>query len=189
MKKIALISLFMILMGATLMADVKSDILGGWKSAAAEDFQNGSFGYRVFEIKKDSWTVQTTIYRDKNMKKPIFVFFADGPYSVGESYSKIEGANKAQFKFSHKYVTLLTNNFILKRMLGFKSLKKDVKTDISQNGISFFKSVAAAPEEFDVVKIENKMLYLGARPKDNDLGSEEKRPTKLNFPLIRVENK
>ena len=189
MKKVFLLALFIALMGSMLMAGVKPDIVGNWQSISAEDFHNGSFGFRVFGIKKGTWTVETTIYRDKNMKKPIFVFAAEGPYSIGETYTKIDGANKAQFKFSHKYVTLLTNNFFIKRMLGFQTLKKGIKTDISEKGISFFKSVAAAPEEFDVVKIENGMLYLGARPKDNDLGSEAKRPTALNYPLKKVEAK
>ena len=40
--------------------------------------------------------------------------------------------------------------------------------------------------EYDLLKLDGESLYLGARPADNDLGSEAKRPTTLGYPLKKV---
>jgi hypothetical protein len=168
--------------------EVKRAALGTWKSAAAEDLGNGTFGTRTFELKDGQWSIVFTCYADAKLSTPLFAFEAAGPWKVGEESPKVKGAHEAVFEFKSKKLTLLASAPEVAKNFGFAACGLTVgkAKDISKTGCSFFGSVEKAPREFDLVDLEGQTLKLGARPADGDLGTAEKRPTALGAPLERA---
>jgi hypothetical protein len=60
-------------------------LLGTWKSAAAEDLGNGTFGTRTFVLKDGHWSIVFTCYADAKLATPLFAFEAVGPWKAGEA--------------------------------------------------------------------------------------------------------
>ncbi len=168
------------------MGGTGPDISGSWQSEKAENAGNGSFGWREFDITDDSWEVRFTMYGDEGKTLPVFRFRGVGPYEIQAASAVVAGANDAIFRFSHKYVTLLTDHAETIAKLGFSAcgLEPGVEMDISDTGCSFLVSVQACAQEYDLVKVENGRFYLGARPADGNMCTEERRPTSLNLPLV-----
>lgn len=169
-------------------SNISPDISGVWSSEGAEDAGNKTYSTRVFEIGKDKWNITFTMYGDKELKYPLFKALFEGDYKLEDPSKKINGAYNGIFKINKKSLTLLNDSPELVKQLGFSTcdLKKDMAVDISKGGCSFLKSVADYNKEYDVVKMENNKLYFGARPVDNDLSKVEKRPVKLNYPLVKT---
>jgi hypothetical protein len=161
------------------------NIAGNWKSAGAEDNGNGTFGIRDFTITAKTWNLVYTLYGDKDLKYPVFALTVEGPYAIGKASKTVAGANDAVFTFSKKFMTLLSADPTTNAMLGLTSLQKDVKTDVSETGVSFIPSVKNYGQEFDLVRVKGNKLFLGARPADGNMGSEDKRPTALGAALVK----
>jgi hypothetical protein len=161
---------------------------GKWKSPLAEDMGNGSFATRDFQITSTRWSLLFTIYGDKELAYPLLAFRAEGPWSVGADSTVVAGANEAMFDFATKKLTLISADPAVASGFGVGGcgLEVGLEKDISQSGCSFFLSVAQYPREYDLVKVDADTLYLGARPADNDLGSEAKRPKALGAPLKKA---
>lgn len=168
--------------------DVKRAVLGTWKSAAAEDLGNGTFGTRTFVLRDGHWSIVFTCYGDSALQAPLFAFEAAGPWKLGEESRKVKGAHEAVFEFKAKTLTLLSKAPEVPKNFGFAACGLTVgePKDISKTGCSFFGSVEKAPREFDLMGLEGQTLKLGARPADGDLGTAEKRPTALGAPLERA---
>ncbi len=118
-------------------------------------------------------------------KYPVFSFEAEGSFKVGKKSDKVDNTYEADFSFSKKYVTLLTDDEATIKSIGFDAcnLKKGVKTDISQNGCSFLASVKNYGLEYDLISLNGTELKLGSRPADGNMSKPELRPTQLGEPL------
>ena len=165
------------------------DIQGQWQSEQPEGAEAGPFGWREFTITEKEWEVSFTMYADKEKTMPVFTFRAVGPYEIQDKSATVEGAFNAIFRFAKKFVTLKTDNADVIKNLGFDAcgLTKDAEQDISETGCSFLTSVAACGQEYDLVKIADGKFYLGARPADGNMCTEDRRPTALNLPLVKVD--
>lgn len=161
-------------------------LAGNWESVASEDLGNGTYGFRSFSFNGNQWEIRFTMYFDKELKKPVFTFRGEGNYVVG-SISKNGVAYNAEFSFLKKFVTLQTADQGVIKNFGFADCKLDPfkEADISQSGCSFLPSVANYGKEYDLISISNDQLFLGARPADGNMGSEDKRPIALGAPLRR----
>jgi len=158
---------------------------GTWKSVRAEDLHNGTYGTRVFTFDKNAWKVDFTLYLDKEMKKPVFVFTGSGKYEF-EGKSKMYNTMNALFQFEQKSLQLLINDEQIAAQFGFAGMKQGEKRDLTKEGVSFLKSVIEQDREYDIVKVEANQLFLGMRPADNDLSKPEKRPVMFMYPLEKV---
>ncbi|MEL7003590.1 MAG: hypothetical protein AAFN93_12775, partial [Bacteroidota bacterium] len=88
-----------------------------------------------------------------------------------------------------KIVTLKTDDSQLIEAFGFSAcgLTPFVEKDISVNGCALWKSVADCPADFDLLSLDDKgRLYFGERPADNDMCTEDKRPTALTPPVTKI---
>ncbi len=169
------------------LPETRKQLLGTWKSPAAESVGNVGFRTREFTFTKDRWLIEVVFYGDKEMTKPLFSFVGEGPYTLAENSSVLPEATNATFFFDKKRLTLLTDDAAAISRFKFDAcnLTKGVTKDISAKGCSNFTSVAVCGEEYDLANIERDTLRLGARPADGNMCSVDKRPKKLGSPLIR----
>ncbi len=169
---------------------LRNQLLGKWKSEAAERVGNIGFRMREFTFTTDRWRIEVVFYGDKEMTKPLFSFVGEGPYTLGENSTVLPGATNAAFFFDKKRLTLLTDDAAATGAFKFDAcnLKKGVTKDISASGCSNFTSVAVCGQEYDLVNIERNTLRLGTRPADGNMCSMDKRPKGLGQPLIKQNN-
>jgi hypothetical protein len=161
-------------------------LAGNWESVASEDLGNGTFGFRSFSFDGNNWEIRFTMYFDKEMTKPVFTFRGEGTFEI-RGISKNLAANTADFSFLKKFITLKTADEGVIKSFGFADCKlvPHEEADISQSGCSFLPSVANYGKEYDLISLTNHQLFLGARPADGNMGSEDKRPIALGAPLKR----
>lgn len=154
-----------------------------------EPYAYGSaFGQRIFTFDKGNWTLKFTLGLDPNLENQVFEFRTYGSYNIIEPSSIIETAFNAEFGEDKKFVTLKTDNPQLIEAFGFASceLIPNIEKDISVSGCSLWKPVSECPIDYDLVSLDAEgNLYFGNRPADNDMCSEEKRPTSLTPPVTK----
>lgn len=157
--------------------------------ADAKPYNYGkAWGKRVFTFNQGRWTLLFTLALDPEMKQPVFTFRTYGHYEVQNPSTIVANAYNALFYEEQKFLTLKTSDQQLIQAFGFAScgLKPFVEQDVSENGCSAWKSVAACPGDYDLLSLDEKgLLYFGARPADNDMCSPEKRPQKLTPPVTK----
>ena len=109
-------------------------------------------------------------------------------FFVGKKSKSVKSALETDFAFSKKYLTALTDDQNTLQQLGFTScnLKKGIETDITESGCSFFASIKNYPKEFDLISLQGDKLFLGMRPADGNMGTAEKRPIALGYPLQKA---
>lgn len=166
---------------------MQNQLLGKWKSAAAEQVGNVGFRTREFTFTTDRWLIEVVFYSDKELTKPLFSFVGEGHYTLAENSMILPGATNAAFFFDKKLLTMLTDDSVTIKQFKFDdcNLTRNIAKDISANGCSNFTSVAVCGQEYDIVNIERDTLRLGARPADGNLCSAEKRPKNLGQPLVK----
>ncbi len=169
--------------------DTPSDGLTGfWVSEGAEDLGNGTFGTRELAINDGVWDMLFTLYTDKELTKPVFTTEFQGTYELqGASSSLLPGARNAVFRFSHKFLTPLTDDagVLAEMAMDTCGLVTNEESDISETGCSFIPSVKTCGQEYDIVKVESGKLWLGERPVDNNLCTEDRRPAVFGVPLMQ----
>jgi hypothetical protein len=182
-------TLLLLVFGLTMFvapAQTPAELSGKWSSEKVEYLGN-AFGHRVFTFKKTTWEIRFTMFSDEAMKAPLFTFRATGKYEISSQPGKAEGSKQAVFHFAKKYLTVKTDNQDALKNLGFADCKltKDVEKEITDSGCSFLVSKAVCAQEFDLVAIKDGKLFLGSRPADGNMCTEEKRPTSLGEALVR----
>jgi hypothetical protein len=185
MKNMFWIALFVVTVSAS--AQTPKELDGNWTSVKAENLGN-AYGYREFNFKKDSWELKFTMFGDEAMKMPLFTFRATGKYEVGKKESAVKGTMPAVFYFDKKFVTLRSDNPDVVKNMGFSAcdLKLNEEKEITANGCSFLVSKQVCGQEFDLISIKVGQLFLGSRPADGSMCTEDKRPTALGEPLKKI---
>ncbi len=169
------------------VSKMREQLLGTWKSPAAESIGNNIYTTREFKFTKDVWRVEAVFYGDKEMRQPLFSFVGEGAYALGNPSTIVPEAVNTVFWFDKKSLILLTDETAVfnRFKLTDCNLTKGKRKDISAGGCSFFSPVAACPQEYDLVRIDENNLQLGARPADRNMCSEEKRPKSFGLPLVK----
>lgn len=175
----------------TISNDSKKDLQnlsGTYVDAKAVDWGQGTFGTREFTFNKGKWTLKFVLALDPEMKNQVFIFRTVGSYKVLDKSKSVKDAYDALFLEDKKWVTLKTADEKLTQAFGFSScgFTKDVEKDISVSGCSLWKPVRECNEDHDLLKLDKDgKLYFGLRPPDNNMCTAERRPTKLNVPVVR----
>ncbi|MDP1917798.1 MAG: hypothetical protein Q8L14_16260 [Myxococcales bacterium] len=169
-------------------ADLHKTSAGRWKSESAEDLGNGSFATRDFTFTGKKWQLTFTIFADKELKTPLVAMDFEGPWQPTKPSEKVPGASEASFEFTSKKVTLKAADVAVARNFGMDGcgLVPNKAKDVTKVGCSFVGSVAAYGKEFDLLKVDGASMWLGARPADGNMGSEDKRPTALGAKLVKA---
>lgn len=164
------------------------DLNGIYRSADPERTRDGGFGVREFRFTPKTWTLMFTHYADGELKQPVFTVVAEGTYTINEMSRKVKNAYNAAFRFEKRTLTLRTADPGAVRRLGLGGcgLAPGEIKDISHIGCSFFRSVEESPVDYDLVSQEGETLFLGARPEDDDMSTDAKRPASLGPPLRKA---
>jgi hypothetical protein len=162
---------------------------GTYADKQGVDWGRGTFGTRVFTFNKGKWTLDFTLALDPAMKMKVFRFRTVGSYKVLEASSNVPNAFNALFLEDKKFVTLNTDDQKLAHAFGLAScgFVKDVEKDISESGCSLWKPVKECNEDHDLLALDKDgNLYFGLRPDDNNMCTADRRPTKLNVPVVKI---
>ncbi len=196
MKKITsiiAIALFAIALTAftTTEKDLKYQLenLSGTYADAKPYAYGQAWGKRVFTFDKGKWTLLFTLALDPNMNMQVFQFRTFGTYQLQDKSNKVANTYNAVFYEEKKLLTLKTSDENLIKAFGFVpcNMTKDVEQDVSEQGCSGWKSVAACPGDYDLLSLDKEgKLYFGNRPADNDMCSPDKRPTSLTPPVTKM---
>jgi hypothetical protein len=158
--------------------------------ADAKPYNYGkAFGKRVFTFNKGKWSLIFTLSLDAEMKVPVFTFRTFGKYQLQEKSSTVADTYNAVFFEEKKFVTLKTSDENLIKAFGFTScgLTPNVEQDISITGCSAWLPVKECPADYDLLSLDKDgKLYFGQRPADNNMCSQDKRPTQLTPPVIKI---
>jgi hypothetical protein len=165
------------------------NLSGIYRDPKPVNWGRGTFGSREFTFSKGKWTLNFILALDPEMKNQVFVFRTFGTYKVWDKSTKVPNAYNALFLEDKKFVTLKTSNerIIMDFGLTQCGFTKDVEKDISVTGCSLWKPVTQCNEDHELLALDNEgKLYFGLRPANNDMCSADKRPTKLNVPVVKI---
>jgi len=185
-RKIIAVMILNFLVGT--QAYTQPEISGNWKSVHPEKTAAGNFIIREFFFANSSWQVQATLYLDSAARLPVFTFRATGKYELSKGSAKIKNVSNALFRFDKKYMTLRTRDSSLLIRFGLNrcNLVYLKESDITDNGCSYYPSRNVCAQEFDLVSLSGRRLFLGARPANGGMCEISKRPVALGLPLMRV---
>jgi hypothetical protein len=166
--------------------DTLQNLNGTWASSSPEDWYGGK-GTREFTFKDKTWELKFTHALDPAMTVKTFMFRTEGPYVVGAKNDKVDGAYNGTFYEKKKYVTLLTEDPKIIQAFGFSDckLQYNVEVDVSSTGCAAWRPVEVCGEDHDLFAMDDKGVYFGVRPADNDMCAPEKRPTALLQPVVK----
>ena len=170
--------------GSDLKARLES--LSGKYSDPKPYIYGKAFGKRVFTFDKGKWTLVFTLALDPEMKKQVFDFRTYGNFIIQDK-SNIPNTYKALFIEDKKFITLKTENKDLIQAFGFMdcNLEIGIEKDISEKGCSLWRPISECASDYDLLSLDDSgKLYFGERPQDNNMCTEDKRPTKLTPAVV-----
>ena len=163
-----------------------SELVGTWQSECV-DSGNGHIRL-TFRLTDSTWDLDYDAFADNVCETGFMTVNIKGPYDLGAASGAIEGAREGRFHFGERVVTPHMDAAV--DMLsgacpdGTFSVgaSADMKAGCANLGLY---PVSECPNEFDIVRLDGKTLNFGARPADNNMCSEDKRPTALGLPLAK----
>jgi hypothetical protein len=166
-----------------------SDLVGRWESAECESEGNDQYRKRVFEFSEMQWELQSVFFADAACTVPTLMGRVFGAYILQQPSSVAEGATNVDMVFQHFFFTAYTPEttvFLNQQGCGNKNFQVGIEQETSSMGC-FFPPTRDYRLEYDLVRLENNLLYFGERPSENIMNMPENRPTKTNgFALARV---
>lgn len=167
-----------------LGADEVQSAIGTYRSEAPEQWYGG-FGTREFVFADGQWELIFTHALDPAMTMRTFVFRTGGAFDIVGPSEVVDGAMNGTFHEEWKHVTLLTEipEVIAGMGMADCGLTPNLETDISETGCAAWRPVAVCGEDHDLIAMTETGVQFGVRPQDNDMCTEDKRPTAL-LPVV-----
>ena len=165
-------------------------VVGQWTSACSP-MSPTQGAVLEFDIAADTWAIDFTVFADPACAQKFVTVHIEGPYTVGAPSAAVPGAHDAVFSFTRKTVTPHLDAAAAflgsAQGCGQGTFTTDQPTDISTTGCAGLgqRPIAACGADYDLVQVDGDRLTFGARPADNDLCTEAKRPTALS-PLSSI---
>lgn len=168
------------------------DLTGRFQSACVK--AGGSPTKLTFDIGASTWKLDYVTYGDETCSTPFATVHIEGPYELGGASPTVAGATLGRFAFSKKTATAhlpAASSFLASAQgCGAGTFPAGVAVDIGGPGCAGLgqRPIAQCAQDYDVVFLEGDALTFGARPADNDLCTEDKRPTTkagLSFARVR----
>jgi len=169
-----------------------ADLAGHWVSAGCEAYPNGQGGEnyltRDFTLTEKEWSLDLTIFGDKDCSYPLFSSEIHGPFTLGELSEKVEGATEGQFAVATNEWTAhdqgMADTFT-QSGCGNGAWAVEKAQDVTGTGcIGVAHKKAECPEEYDLVSVDGDELYFGQRL--TDMCKEDGRPTALAaYPVVK----
>jgi hypothetical protein len=168
------------------------DLVGAWQSKGCETFvfnKQNSFMLRHFDFTASTWQLKFTLYADPSCAVPLLTTKIAGAFVLGEAVKQLANTRKITWGQSAKFVTPHAPailNAMNQSNCGDGSLALDTEREVSLIGCLAFgvASVKDYPQEYDLLKLENRQLFTGLRTQNMNL--ESNRPTQIfEFPLLK----
>jgi hypothetical protein len=158
---------------------------GTFVSPSVEDWYGG-YGTREFIFRDGQWQLIFTHALDPAMTQRTFQFRTGGGYAITGPSKAVPGAYEATFDEDWKHVTLLTTipEVIAGMGMAACGLTPNLETDISATGCAAWRPVAECGQDHDLLALDGTGLRFGQRPADNDMCTQDKRPTALLDPVV-----
>ena len=168
-------------------------ITGIWESDRCVVSERGGVrtsSRSVFVFLEGEWALELTQYSDAGCSTPALRALFQGRYRIGGASRTVSGAHEATFGFSTKRLTLYDDGLLAeanRSACGTPPWTRGREQDVSAGGCLWVVPVAACPQEFDLVKLDDDRLLLGERPAaGQNLCSEDRRARTLrSLPLVR----
>ncbi|MEM9191071.1 MAG: hypothetical protein AAGF12_17955 [Myxococcota bacterium] len=147
-----------------------------------------AFGKRVFTFEDGQWTLDFVLALDPELQRPVFRFRTHGDYRVLRPSAAVDEAFDALFFEDAKYLTIETDDPGLIEAFGLAScgLAPGQEHDISMQGCAGWLPVAECNEDHDLLSLtDSGGVRFGVRPRDNNMCTEDRRPTALTPPVVR----
>lgn len=166
--------------------DPTLDLAGRWESPCVDPGTGQAFRLR-FDLTAATWGLDYESFGDAACAAPALVVRIEGPYTVTGPSAAVPEAHEARFAFARKTVTPHSAGAaaFLGQACGGGSFTAGTATDISGGcpGLGMH-PIASCAADYDVVAREGDQLRFGARPADNDMCTEDRRPTALSPILL-----
>lgn len=180
------------------METIEKSFLGKWESLSLETRPNawGGKNYlKRFFYNTEKEAIGTLVfYTDDTGGQLNLTLSVIGPYHFGQASKDVPGAVEADFDFTRFVVTAHSETMVemLNKSRPSASKLKEWKSNQSQTVDASIEEgllgmVIGKYKEYDLVKVEEGLLYYGERPADGSApDSPEKRAKGLQAPLKRV---
>lgn len=163
---------------------------GRWTSAEPEPLPSatGSTNYlvREFSFENKRWRIDFTIYADAQRSRPILSGQNSGAFRLGPARGGIRNA-----EFDMEQRTLTPRNSAIATALtaagcGSRAWTVGVAQSVVEKGCKAFRvfSREECGREYDVLRIEDERLFLGARPADGFMCSADRRPAATSAAVL-----
>jgi kynurenine formamidase len=142
-----------------------------------------------FTFDEKTWRIEFTVSEDPGSKSKVFSGDFTGPYSIND-YVPLVQAYRGRFLFSSRNVTVYQPELI--RALdaancGTGKWIAGESKDVNETGCPVLRIYqrALCEGEYDLINVMGDNLYLGTRPTDGNLCTEERRPQRLSATRLR----
>lgn len=178
--------------GVDAPAAAAPDISGAWVSACLPG-ADGSYFVLDFDIAQDTWALDYVVYGDDACTAKLVTVHIDGPYALGEPSADVDGAYEGLFSFTNKTITPHADGLVgmlnaADPACGTEAWTLDATQSVYETGCAGFGQypMADCTADYDLVYLDAgaNTLQFGARPADNDMCTEDERPTALNPALF-----
>jgi hypothetical protein len=165
------------------------DLAGRWGSGCI-DPGSGSALRLTFGLTATAWALDYESFADAACQVPVLQVHIDGPYSITRPSPSVAGAYEGRFAFAQKTVTPASADAVsfLEQACGGGTFAVGVASDLSAGcaGLGAY-PIASCPADFDLVARAGDLLQFGERPGDNNMCTEDRRPTALSpVQLVRM---
>jgi hypothetical protein len=180
------------------VADIAGpDITGRWRSERPEALPatNGYVNYLVrdFTFSGERWAIDYQIYDDESLGTLLLSGHNEGRYAVS-SDEDASGQSPAEFAFERRTLTPHSQRFaqaLNASGCGNGAWEVGNPQSVLDEGCEAFRifKKSVCEREYDLVKVQDGRLFLGARPADGSLCSPARRPARLGASLVKVREK
>lgn len=169
------------------------DLAGRWKSACLASPQSDGTTQHTdldFTIDASSWAVDYTVHGNETCTAPFVRVHIAGPYTLVAPSSQVPGAWDAVFSFTTKTATPEMDAAVgfLSGLAncGDGSFTLGTADDVYTAGCPGLGQYpqSSCSADHDLVKRDGDTLRFGSRPADNNLCTDDRRPTALSAAVL-----
>jgi Adenomatosis polyposis coli down-regulated 1 len=168
------------------------DIRGFWEQEACvvQQRDGKKTGSRsLFAFFDGEWGIAFTQFADEACRTRLMTAVLRGTYEAAGPSRVAAGAYEATFRFRYKGLTVFDDALLARvaASCGFGPWRKSEERDVTSRGCLWLEPLAACAQEFDLIALEGRFLYLGERPSaGQNICVPERRPSRLRaVPLVR----
>jgi hypothetical protein len=173
-------------------ADLRTTLPGFWEHerCQVQERDGRRTGSRsLFAIFDREWGIAFTQYADASCQVRVLTATLRGAYEPTAPSRRVPGAMEATFRFTRKGLAV-HDPVLLDRLnagaCGSRRWSLGIEQDVTATGCLSIESAPACAQEYDLVRVDGDLLYLGERPPPGtNICAEGRRPVRLRTEPLR----